>query len=476
MDAPDPNPPETWQRSSLWADALGVPEATPLVADREVGVAVVGGGIAGLVTAALLAEAGADVLVLERHDLGGVATRNTTAKASALQGTTLRAVNQSRGEEATAHYAAAQLDALDGLRRLIARLGIECHLTTADDHTYATEADAEATARETYEVALAAGLPVEWVTDLELPFPVLGAVRLAGQAHFDPGLLCAGLARHLGPARLASHTAVADVDEGRDGCTIVTDAGHRVTAEHVVIATQSPVVDPALLASRVSPSQSYCIAARLAGAVPTGMYISCDSSTRSLRPAIDGDDVVAVIGGEGHHMGEATATAERWDRLAGWARQHFGGDVEVTHRWATHDLSATDHVPYIGRLAPGAHRRWVAAAFAKWGMTNAYVAARLISAGIAGDDELAWAATFDSTRLGSTVTSELASAAKTAASHLVGDRLKGDRAPRCTHQGCVLKPDDALGTWDCPCHGSRFAADGTVIQGPASRALAADGT
>jgi hypothetical protein len=168
-------------------------------------------------------------------------------------------------------------------------------------------------------------------------------------------------------------------------------------------------------------------------------------------------------------MGDDAAAPDRWATLAAWTEEHFG-TAEVTHRWATHDLIPTDRVPFIGNLGLRAQRRWVATGFAKWGMTNGYVAANIISQRIGGGS-VAWAPTFDSTRVASTLTRELLSIGFTATRALVVDRVTRRDAPRCTHQGCVLRKDRALGTWDCPCHGSRFDEHGNVIQGPANRPL-----
>jgi Rieske Fe-S protein len=42
---------------------------------------------------------------------------------------------------------------------------------------------------------------------------------------------------------------------------------------------------------------------------------------------------------------------------------------------------------------------------------------------------------------------------------------------RCTHMGCLVRFNAAETSWDCPCHGSRFDVDGTVLEGPAVRPL-----
>jgi glycine/D-amino acid oxidase-like deaminating enzyme/nitrite reductase/ring-hydroxylating ferredoxin subunit len=485
---------------SLWADAFGGSVASADAPPARADVVVVGAGLTGMLAAMLLQESGADVLVLDRDRVGGQATRNTTAKVSCLQGTVLSSIASSRGEEHAAAYAAANVHALDGIRSLVARLGIDCDLVDATAYTHAVTEEGLAGAAAEHDAARAAGLPVSWTDETDLPFEVLGAVRLDGQAHLHPVKLCRGLGERLGPRSLRTGTAVTEVEEHDDRCVVELADGHTLAADHVIVATQSPVVDPALLANRCHPEQSYALAARVGGPLAEGMYLSSDPETRSVRPATGPGGPVLVLGGSGHPVGDPETGPERWASIVDWATAHWG-ELEVTHRWATHDLVPSDHVPFIGRLAPGSQRRWVATGFQKWGMTNAYVAGHLIAEQIAGR-EVPWQETFDATRLKDSLTGELVSSGVRAARRMVGDRVEArltkvdpsrlepgsgavttvggtpvavHRGPdglravsaRCSHQGCLVGFDAAVQTWSCPCHGSRFDTEGRVIQGPA---------
>ena len=50
-------------------------------------------------------------------------------------------------------------------------------------------------------------------------------------------------------------------------------------------------------------------------------------------------------------------------------------------------------------------------------------------------------------------------------------KLLTPTAPRCPHMGCALKYNSQEHSWDCPCHGSRFAEDGELIDNPATGGL-----
>lgn len=239
--------------SSLWAQELRS-SYPPLQESRVVDAVVVGAGIAGLLTATLLQESGYDVVVVDRDVVGGVATRNTTAKVTALQGTTLRKIGTARGAEAVRAYAAAQTDAVDGLRALIESSGIECAMTPATAVTFAFALGALDAVQAEYDAALEAGLPVQWNSPTDLPFDIAGCVSLDNQFHMDPAALCAQLAARLGPNRIFEHTTVVGLDDG-DGpdCVVTTDDGHELRTRNAIVATQSPIVDPHLLANRCKP-------------------------------------------------------------------------------------------------------------------------------------------------------------------------------------------------------------------------------
>jgi glycine/D-amino acid oxidase-like deaminating enzyme/nitrite reductase/ring-hydroxylating ferredoxin subunit len=487
--------------SSLWLRSAEPTDYPSLRGAAEADVAVLGGGIAGLATALLLKRDGARVAVLEARRVGSGVTGCTTAKVSALEQTTYRRLRRLHGAEGAATYAEASRAGVELVAALAAEEGIECALERRPAFTYAATEGERHAVEDEHGAARASGLAVELGDGPDLPYETYGAVRLDQQLQLHPVRFVRGLAARVDGegSRVFEDTRVLEVDSGSPS-RVRTEAGE-LTASQVVVATHYPLLDRSLFFARLEPVRSYCIAARVEGPIPQSMSISAGEPTRSIRSYGD----LLIVGGEGHATGAGSATPDRYRTLETFAARHWP-KASVTDRWSAQDPVSWDFLPVIGRYHPGSSRLFVASGFHKWGLATAASAARLISDQIAGREN-PWADRFNPSRLGVRGLPRLAQVNAKVAVDLVGDRLipalrseVADLAPgearvirdglgktgvfraedgsplavslRCTHLGCLLRFNSAERSWDCPCHGSRFDVDGSVLEGPATRPLA----
>jgi glycine/D-amino acid oxidase-like deaminating enzyme/nitrite reductase/ring-hydroxylating ferredoxin subunit len=488
--------------SSLWLDKPDRPDHPPLEFDNQADVVVVGAGIVGLTTAAQLTRAGRRVIVLDRRDVGAVTTGNTTAKATVLHGLRYARIIGKHGVDVARAYAAANGA---GLRWLMDEgRKADADVKTMPAYTYVTEPRMEQKIHDEVAAMGSAGVTAAFTAETGLPFAVIAAIRVDDQAQLDPIPHVDRLAREVIDAGGAVHgnTAVVSVRSGRP-CRVTTSAGRTLRSDHVVLATGMPFTDRGLFFARLVPMRSYGVALPLDGPAPEGMYLSADQVTRSVRTAAGpGDRRYLVVGGEGHKVGQGSPTLPRFEALASWAQEHFSVR-EATHRWSAQDYRPADLLPYIGPAWPGTDRVLTATGFDKWGMTNG-TAAGLALADAITNIQPPWLSTFSSNRLDLLASAgSIASANVDVAVHLAAGWLRPDvaaRTPkegeglidrrgltkvarscvdgtthtvsaRCTHLGGIVGWNDAEQSWDCPLHGSRFAPDGSVLEGPATRPL-----
>ncbi len=492
---------------SLWLEPAET-RFPSLSSALDVDVAVIGAGITGVTTAHLLKQAGKTVALIESNGVGYGATGYTTAKLTVGHSLVYHGLIESFGEEAAHAYARSNQEAIELIEAIVRDNSIDCDLERASNYVY-TERDAKVRDLELEaEAARHAGIDAELTSETDLPYPVRATVRVGGQAQFHPWKYLAALATIVDGdgSHVLELTRATDVRNG-SRCEIKTTSG-TVRAAQVVVATQMPFLDRGLYFMRAHPMKSYVIAAPIGDErAPRGMYISVDQPTRSIRstPSEDGGRML-IVGGEGHKPGDDPDTNARYARLEAFMRERFDLDG-AEYRWSTHDYIPVDKLPYIGRLRRGVDNIYVATGFAKWGLTKGTLAAQIISDAILGREN-EWAELYNSTRLDAR--HSVAQFAKENAG--VGLRFFGDRlrprdgredvdrlAPgegtiarvgpkqvaayrdddgelhvlsaRCTHLGCIVGWNPADRAWECPCHGSRFAADGTLVQGPATADL-----
>lgn len=462
----------------LWLDR---PRAThpTLTAPATYDVVVAGAGIVGLLTGLLLARAGRRVAVLEARQVGDGTTGHTTAKVSVLQGTRLSRAVRTNPPSVVRDYVAANQEGLAWLREFCTTHDVPYQDRPA--YTYATTRVGEVRARAELSVAGLAGLDATWEEETELPYPVRGAVRLADQMQLHPmDLLDALVAQLLGEGgELFEHSRVTDVQQ-RDTNVTVTTEQTTVNANQVVIATGQPILRRHGFFARLHPQRSYAAALRSPW-IPHGMYLSADQPTRSVRshPVAGGAELL-LVGGSGHITGRAASEAGHLEDLVTWARATFGG--EVTHTWSAQDHASVTALPYVGPMLPGRTGAWVATGFDKWGLAAAPAAALLLTKSIFAKDGAGerppWHRAFSSWSPREAVGAPRAAQYNAG----VGIELTKDVVRRrwreaelaepplrgiCTHLGGSVRWNDAERSWDCPLHGSRFDADGSVLEGPA---------
>jgi glycine/D-amino acid oxidase-like deaminating enzyme/nitrite reductase/ring-hydroxylating ferredoxin subunit len=493
------------KRTSVWiGTAPEQPSHPELDGPVSADVAVLGGGIVGITTALLLAEAGMSVALVEADRLARGVSGYTTSKVSSQHGMVYARLRSRFGLDGARTYGQANEAGLAWIAERIERDGIDCDFRRRDSYAYLPAGEDRTQAEEEASAATLAGLPATLVEATPLPFAVETAVRFSAQAEFHARRYLLGLAERLASAggRIfeGSRAVAVDTDEG---CLVKTSGG-RVHADKVVVATHFPFLDRSLAFARIHPYRSYAIACDIDGEPPDGMFISGSSPTRSVRGVpVDGGELL-LVGGEGHKTGTGGDTERHYERLEEFARRHW--DVRsVEYRWSSQDNVTVDGVPYVGPVNPFTEDVLMATGFAKWGLTGGTAAALILADRLAGREN-PWAGLFDSNRFKLAGLPKLVAENTESGLRMVGDRLtkrggrpiedlrpgegdivraNGERvaayrdeggglvavSPRCTHLGCQVNWNSAERSWDCPCHGSRFSPDGEVLHGPAVHRL-----
>jgi glycine/D-amino acid oxidase-like deaminating enzyme/nitrite reductase/ring-hydroxylating ferredoxin subunit len=489
---------------SIWTSDTALPEFSTRGRFSDADVIIVGAGITGLTTAVLLQRAGFRTAVLEQSRIGSGETTRTSAHLTEYPDAGYERIATDFGPDGARAVAQSKREAIDLIERFAAE--IPCDFERVSGFLYSERETDHARLQQELDAAQAAGLPGRLVAQAPLPFATAGAVEFPRQAQFHPGKYLAGLARLYVAAggTIIEGAHVRGVDEEGGRCRVRTD-NWIAHAARVVAVTDAPIAGGALLDSKVRANRSYLLAARLrTGPVPHGLFWDTDEPYHYIRTARGDGGPLVMIGGEDHRTGTDGET-EALQRLETYARERFAIDA-IVQRWSGQIMEPVDGLPYIGPRDAGSSV-YLAGGYAGNGLTFGSVAAQVISDMIGGvgspyaelyapDRMLAarqWAKyaaqnlpaawTLVSDLLPYAVTTSLDDlkpgegrvvrlhGAKVAASRDLNGMLH-TVSPTCTHMGCDVAWNVLERTWDCPCHGSRYAPDGQVIHGPATTGLA----
>ncbi len=493
---------------AYWSASASFPQFPKLQEDVDTDVIVVGGGITGLTAAHELARAGKRVLVVERDRCAATDTGHTSAHLTMVTDTRLSDLVRQFGRNHAQAVWDAGLAAIAHIDEVVRENGIDAKFEWVDGylHVPAGGDTKDDGLEEEARIATELGFDAERVEST----PLIGrpGVRFANQARFHPRLYLAGIAK----AIVALDGRIHEHSEAGDFCDkprAVKVNGHTVTCEDVVIATHNPLVGlggttgAALFQTKLALYTSYVIAGRApTGHVPDALWWETADPYHYLRVEPHRDYDLVIYGGEDHKTGQQDDTSGCFRRLEAHARA-IVPDAEWSYCWSGQVIETPDGMPYIGRSAD---HQYSATGFSGNGLTFGTLAGMMMSDAILGKAN-PWAELFDPSR--KALAHGLWDYLKENIDYpyyMIRDRFAGAEAKSlrevkrgqgrvverngakvaahrdstgaitlrsaiCTHMGCSVTWNTAEGTWDCPCHGSRFTPAGKVISGPAETPL-----
>lgn len=425
---------------SIWHKHAQKVHFDTLDGNKRTNVLIIGGGIAGILCAYKLKNAGIDCILTEATEICDGITQNTTAKITLAHGLIYDKMIRRFGKEKAKLYIEAQIKAMEEYSVLCSK--IDCDYEVRDNYIYSL------TNRKIIEKEIEAlnllGTKAMPSTPQELPFLVAGAVRVMEQAQFNPLKFLYAIAKDL---PIYEHTKVIELKPNK----AITNKGE-ITYKKLIIATHFPILNKhGLYPLKLYQHRSYVIALENAKLV-NGMYVDEKSTGLSFRSYGD----ILLLGGGAHRTGKKGGG---WQELESFAKEHYPNS-KILGKWATQDCMTLDDIPYIGAYSKSTQDIFVITGFNKWGMTNAMVGANILC-DLVKEKNNKYATVFSPSR-----TIFRPQLAINTFESIIG--LLTPTTPRCPHLGCALKYNKAEHSWDCPCHGSRFTETGELINNPAT--------
>ncbi len=495
---------------SVWMATAETPQGPRLAEDVFCDVCIVGSGIAGLTTGYLLSREGKKVVLLDDGPTAGGETARTTAHLVYYNDDGMSVIEKVHGTEGLRLATESHRAAVDKIEAIAREEKIDCDFYRVDGYLFITPGGQGMDfLRAELESAHRVGLKeAQFVDRAPLPgFDTGQCLRYPNLAQFHPLKYFAGLAmaiRRKG-GWIHNNTHATKITGGKKA-VVETAQGRKVTCDAVVVATNTPVNDRVAIHTKQHPYRTYVLGFKVRkGAIPRALYWDTMDPYHYVRlQELDDQYEVLISGGEDHKTGQANDPARRFAEIEKWTRPRFPQAGEIVFNWSGQVMEPVDHLAYIGRNPMDDPNVFIATGDSGMGMTHGTIAGLLLTDLIMGRSN-PWEKLYDPSRPPTkgltTYVQENVNVAKEYGQWLTPGEVKdvSEIAPDtgailrrgatkvavyrdaggafheysavCPHLGCIVNWNGAERTWDCPCHGSRFNAQGEVVNGPANSNL-----
>ncbi|MCG3086774.1 FAD-dependent oxidoreductase [Sporosarcina cyprini] len=456
--------------NSLWLDTAYPRDPYPAVTDDlSCDVCIIGGGLSGIATAYFLAKEGKDVILVEKEMILEGATGNSTGKLTVQHDLVYANLIKQFGRDNARIYYEVNEEAV----RFGQSISEGDEYRTSNSVLFSQTKLGTEQLQDEMEAYKDIGIPGELNWQSELPIKTEATLAIKGQGQLHPvrfGQHLAKLAVKAG-ARIFEHSDIRAMDLKKR--LLFTQSGHHIEFNELVLCTHYPIeAIRGLQVLKLVVDRSYIVAGK-ADMPLKGQYISVDNPKRSVRTAAIDGKTYFMLAGQAHQAGMEKDTQVHYNILSSELRNTFHLE-NLTNAWSAQDPSTPDLVPYAGPIDSSMPYVYLNTGFRKWGMSNSMVSARIVADHIVGRKNKASSLYAPNrTEFGSFLVQALRNTGLVL-KEFTGGHLTRTNSPICTHMGCRTRWNEADETWDCPCHGSRFRKDGSVLEGPATKPLDLD--
>lgn len=450
---------------SLWLATTDSVSLPTLSASMKCDVCIIGGGLSGLYTAYTLANAGVDVVLLEANShVSHGTTGHSTGKLTAQHGIIYSKLLEKQPLSDVQLYYQLNQFAIEKALHLLPQTAVR----KADSVLYSQSEESNFDLMNEWSAYKAIQIDGKLTTDTELPFAIKNALVMPHQAQINPVEVANTLAKkaQAAGAKLYTSTRVQKLKLNEN--EVQTQNDLTVQYKQLVLCTHYPIeAITGLQLLKLSNSRSYIVASKITDTL-RGQYISVDAPTRSIRTTTINGENYLLLAGAKHIAGQITDTTPFYEALQKDLKQHFDQHPPL-YEWSAQDVETPDMLPYVGKISKSVPNVYMATGYRKWGISNSFVAGDLLCSLITKtkmEDGAEALYSPSRTKFGAAFM-QMLKVGGFVSKELVAGYMKHKNAPKCTHLGCKTKWNKADKTWDCPCHGSRFNAQGEVIEGPA---------
>lgn len=496
---------------SLWTAESAETNYPKLNKNEKTDICIIGGGIAGAVTAYLLTKQGRNVIVIEKEKIGAGVTSNSTAKLTSQHELFYKYLVDNYGENIAKKYLESNEEGIKLAEKIINEEKIDCDYEKKDAYVFATSENELKKVKQEVNVLKQIGYNAEFVDNINIPVEkCLGAIKFRDQAQFNSRKYTIELLNKVNKmgGKIYENSKVINIAK-KDESYIIETKDYCIDCNKVIICTHYPIKNfPGMYFIKMYQDKSYVIAVEIEKInkdIVNGMFIKSDNPVISFRTAKYKEKRLLILAGNGHKTGKPNGKIEdSYKNLENYIKKYYP-DAKVLFKWSTEDCISLDKIPYIGEFSKLLPNVYVATGFKKWGMSTSHVAAKIISDKIIGNKN-DYADIYNATRLMPIKNiNELGNILKESVNSLIIKKVKqtkgtiddiklGDGGiieiegkkvgiykrkdgeifkvkPVCKHLGCMLTWNNLEKTWDCPCHGSRYNYMGNIITEPTVKEL-----